>query len=312
MLLSETLVIFLVTVAIWLVYRYVRGPSWPRLVALGVVVGLCALARSELLLLAPFLIIPVVLGTRTKPWVTRWKWLAVAAVSCLAAVTPWLAFNLARFDHPVLFTDNLGGTLVVANCDSAYYGPNTGYWDYNCGTAVLERNGISAYEPGGRTDRVFRHDALAYLGDHTSRLPVVVAARLGRITGLFRPAQQMHLDIYLENTTDWVAQAGTLSFYAVAALAIVGGVIARRRRVALSPLLAPIVVALLASALFYAATRFRASAEPSLCLLAAVALAAAWDRWSPWARASSSTDSVAPAATNPVGPASPAPVASAS
>ena len=312
MLISETLVIFLVTTALWLTYRYVRAPSWPRLTVLGVVVGLCALARSELLLLAPLLVIPLALATRSVPWATRWRWLAVAGATCLAAVAPWLLFNLVRFDHAVLFTDNLGGTLVVANCDTAYYGANTGYWDYTCGAQALDRNGIGPYEPGGRTDQVFRQDALAYVRAHESRVPVVVLARLGRITGTFRPSQQMHLDIFLENTTDWVARAGAVTFYAVVALAVAGGVVLRRRRTAVYPLLVPVVVVLITTALFYAATRFRAAAEPSLCLLAAVALVAGWDRLRsgvsrPAARSSASTE----AAAGP-GPASAAPAASTS
>ena len=317
MLLSETLVVFLVVVALWLTYRFVNGPSWPRLAALGVVVGLCALARSELLLLAPLLVVPLALGSRSVPWASRWRWLGVAALACFAAVAPWLIFNLARFDHAVLFTDNLGGTLAVANCDRAYYGPNTGYWDYTCGSDVLDRNGIGPYEPGGRTDRVFRTDALAYIRAHESRLPVVVAARLGRITGTFRPSQQMHLDIFLENTTDWVAQSGTVSYYLVVALAVAGGLVLRRRRRAVYPLLAPIVVVLVTTALFYAATRFRAAAEPSLCLLAAVGLVALWG----WGRAALSgpvRSSVttehpepAPAEGDRPTPASPPPAASA-
>jgi 4-amino-4-deoxy-L-arabinose transferase-like glycosyltransferase len=320
MLLSETLVIFLVVVAVWLAYRYVHAPSWGRLATLAVVVGLCALARSELLLLAPLLVIPLALGTRSAPWSQRWRWLAAATMACLVAVAPWMVFNLTRFDHPVFFTDNLGGTLAVANCDSAYYGANVGYWDYHCGVDTLERHGLGSYAQAGMADRTFREDALAYIGSHKSRLPVVVLARLGRITGTFRPSQQMHLDIYLESTTDWVAQGGALSFYLVAGLAVVGGVVLRRRRVVVYPLLVPVAVVLIAAALFYAATRFRAAAEPSLCLLSAVAVVAGWDRWRAVGRGSTVSGPSEPASSEPAAtggppaspPASPAPAASTS
>ncbi len=59
-------------------------------------------------------------------------------------------------------------------------------------------------------------------------------------------------------------------------LAVAGAVLLRRRREAVFPLLAPVVTVLATCALFYAATRFRATAEGALCLLAAVALDAAW------------------------------------
>ncbi len=75
---------------------------------------------------------------------------------------------------------------------------------------------------------------------HESRIPIVIAARVGRITGLFRPRQEAHLDVYLENTTVWVSTWGLYTYYPMALLAIAGGVVLRRRREAVFPLLAPI------------------------------------------------------------------------
>jgi asparagine N-glycosylation enzyme membrane subunit Stt3 len=103
----------------------------------------------------------------------------------------------------------------------------------------------------------------------------VVAARLGRITGLYQPAQSAHLDVYLENTEQWVANLGLWSYYVLAGLAVAGAVVLRRRGETLLPLLAPIVTVLVTVAAFYAATRFRATAEGALCLLAAIAVDAA-------------------------------------
>ena len=57
-----------------------------------------------------------------------------------------------------------------------------------------------------------------------------MAARLGRITGLFRPRQEAHLDVYLENTTSWVSTCGLYTYYPMALLAVAGGVVLRRRR----------------------------------------------------------------------------------
>ena len=48
--------------------------------------------------------------------------------------------------------------------------------------------------------------------------------------------------------------------------------ILRRRGRPVFPLLAPIAAVIVTVALFYSATRFRASAEGALCLLAAVAI----------------------------------------
>jgi hypothetical protein len=60
--------------------------------------------------------------------------------------------------------------------------------------------------------------------------------------------------------------------------AAAGAVILRRRRVLVIPLLAPIACVLVTVAVFYAATRFRATAEGPIHVLVAVALVALWDR----------------------------------
>ena len=58
-------------------------------------------------------------------------------------------------------------------------------------------------------------------------------------------------------------------------LALAGAVLLRRRRPALLVLLAPVATVLLMAAVTYGTTRFRFAAEPSLCVLAAVALVTA-------------------------------------
>ena len=72
------------------------------------------------------------------------------------------------------------------------------------------------------------------------------------------------------------ARAGMYSFYALALLSVAGAIALRRRRtVPVFPLLVPPVMVLVTVITIYASTRFRASAEVSLCLLAAIALDAA-------------------------------------
>ena len=63
--------------------------------------------------------------------------------------------------------------------------------------------------------------------------------------------------------------------------AIAGGVVLFRRRTSMFPLLVPIVLVTVMAAIFYGVPRFRAPAEPSLAVLAAVAVVALWD----WVRA---------------------------
>ena len=126
-------------------------------------------------------------------------------------------FNLVRFDHPVFLSENLGGTLATSNCDAVYYGDQVGYWNYFCGQRILEEHGIGPYEFQGASDRILRQEAFRYISDHKSRVPVVVAARVGRITGLYQPRQEAQLDVYLENTEQWVSDSGLVAYYLMAA-----------------------------------------------------------------------------------------------
>ena len=105
--------------------------------------GLAALSRSELVLLALLLVLPLALLTprrrRPAPRSGAWPWPGRRPVLVL---TPWVAFNLARFDHTVLLSENIGGTLATSNCDQVYYGQLIGYWYYPCGQAILDAHHI--------------------------------------------------------------------------------------------------------------------------------------------------------------------------
>ena len=70
-----------------------------------------------------------------------------------------------------------------------------------------------------------------------------------------------------------MAIAGLIGSYIVTGLAIAGAVVLRRRRAApVFPLLVLPLIALLTVAATYGTTRFRATAETSLAILAAVAV----------------------------------------
>jgi 4-amino-4-deoxy-L-arabinose transferase-like glycosyltransferase len=277
MLMSETMVILAVLVTVWLAYRFWDHRTPGRLLALAAAVGLATLARSELGLLAPLLIVPIVLLVKERSWGWRVGWLAAAAGTVLAVLAPWLVLNQTRFEEPVLLSQNLGGTLAVSYCPTVFEGELLGYWDFHCGIRALDEAGVGPLgDP--RIDSTMREAGLKFASENLDRFPVVMAARMGRITGTFRPLQQRDLDVFLENTSRWVADAGTVTLPFVLVGAVAGSVILRRRRTFQLPLVAPIACVVITVLLFYAATRFRATAEGPLCVLAAVAVAALWDR----------------------------------
>ena len=192
----------------------------------------------------------------------------LAGVVCLAAaipVVPWVVHDLMRFEEPVFLSYGAGSVLQGANCDQTYGGERLGYWDGTC-NALTDTAGDGSVESGRRRDLAFD-----YMGDHLDRLPVVVAARVGRLWGVFRPIETAR-DNQFEGRPMWASVAGLVMFVPLAAFAAAGLVILRRRRVPLIPLVAPIVIVTLMAAMFYGLIRFRVPAEVSLVVLAAVAL----------------------------------------
>ena len=101
----------------------------------------------------------------------------------------------------------------------------------------------------------------------------MVAARLGAIVGIYQPSAQVNLDSAIEGREIWLARLGLYTFWAFGLASIAGAVLVRRRgQVPVFPLLVPPVMVAVTVVLTYASTRFRASAEVVLCVLAAVAV----------------------------------------
>jgi 4-amino-4-deoxy-L-arabinose transferase-like glycosyltransferase len=243
---------------------------------LGVLCGLATLARSELILTVPLVLGVLALTARDVSWSRRWQWVVIGGLVSAAVIAPWVGYNLSRFDKPVYLSAQLGGTVVAANCESTYYGKYLGFKDYACQSAAAAEakktkpsfDRLSAADKDAEFGRIGNQ----YVKDHLSRLPIVVAARWGRILGVFRPAQEVHAEHRDFELEPWVGYLLTISFYFAAALSVAGIVGLRRRRERVWPLLALPVIVLVSVALTFGQTRYRAPAEVSLVLLGAVGI----------------------------------------
>jgi 4-amino-4-deoxy-L-arabinose transferase-like glycosyltransferase len=301
MLLAETMSIFTVVLVLWSGYRFWDEPTAGRAAWLGFCCGLAALARPEFILTLPLLLLPLVVILRTAPWRHRLGWLTVGGATALATLAPWVAFNLSRFEEPVYMSTNFAVTMAAANCDSTYYGDLIGYKDWNC--AVEAHEAAAARNPGwdefdaSQRDQQLRPDVSHYVRDRVKRTAVVVAARMARVLKLYGVGQEIDYDNLRHGQELGVVYAGLASWYVVAGLAVAGAVTLRRRRdVPVYPLLAVPAIVLVAVAVTFAQTRYRAPAEPAVVVLAAVAIDA---RLSP-RRAVPSTEADADAVRVPV------------
>jgi 4-amino-4-deoxy-L-arabinose transferase-like glycosyltransferase len=276
-LLSETMSIFMVSVTLWSAYRFWDVPNWRRAAWLGLFSGLAALTRPELILMLPLLLLPLAALVKAVPLRRKAGWLAVGGATALATLAPWVAFNFSRFDEPVYISTNFGSAMAAANCDSTYYGDLIGYKDYDCaaeifGAAAARTPGWNGLD-GSQRERQVRREVFRYIGDHVDRVPLVVAARVGRALKVYGVAQEIDYDDLIHRQERWVVYAGLVSWYVVAGLAIAGAVVLRRRReVPVFPLLVVPAIVLMAVAAIFAQTRYRAPAEPAVVVLAAVAI----------------------------------------
>jgi 4-amino-4-deoxy-L-arabinose transferase-like glycosyltransferase len=271
---SETMSIFAATLCVWMAYRYWHVPSATRAVALGLAVSLAILARSELALFVPLLVVPVVLSRSQMSWSERWKRLLMAGLVILVLIGPWVAYNRSRFDKPVYLSNGLGVTMLTANCDGTYHGPDTGYWQIGCAIPTEDR--IKAWTlDQSVVDSIFRHEAVDYIKAHKGRFAVVKLVRWARYAGIWdltHHFDQVHKDEFPEGREPYVAWTSAFMWFVIAPLAIAGAVVLRRRRIPVYLVAAPIVITIIAVTMTFYQNRYRASAETAFCLLAAVAI----------------------------------------
>jgi len=270
---SETVAGVTVVGTLLVVYSLRDRPRVRTALLCGACCGLVALARAELILFVPLLAVPAALTSRGT---TRRRGLALAAsavAATLLVVGPWVLYNESRFKDTTLLSTNDGITLAGANCDHVYYGNAVGLWYFGPPCIAPPAPGDQSQVSAG-----YRRQAVDYARAHKRRLPIVVAARIGRTWSVFRPRDMVTYNVG-EGRERWVTVLGLITYYPLALLALAGGwILARRRQGVLWPLLMPAIAVTVSVALTYGQTRFRAAAEPSIVLLAAVALVAIWTR----------------------------------
>jgi hypothetical protein len=195
-------------------------------------------------------------------------------------VTPWTIYNLGRFQHPVLLSNNGGSAIAQGNCSITYYGPYTGYYSLGC---------LPPHPHGDQSVRnsTDLHFGLTYLEHHVGRLPVVLFAREGRTFGFWNPFQQVQLDAQWEGngpsvlgasyvpTAIWVNRLALFGFWIMLVPAVTGVIVLRRQKNPVYPLLGFFGIVILTVAATYGEPRYRAAVEVPLVLLAAVGINAA-------------------------------------
>lgn len=301
---SESVSVLMVSLALWAAHRLLTevdartvtpvgavGSSMARparaaaaaAVVAGVLAGLAALARSELALLTPAVMVLVAIRLlRGRPAGTRWvrslMLPLVVGLSSLLTVAPWVVFNMVRFEETVTLTTNDGTTLLGSYCDASFSGPNIGGWSLLC--VVADPDYSMDEEPSVRSARQ-RDLAIDYAKEHVGDLPKVVVARIGRTLDLYGLDSLVAQDVG-EERYRWASWAGIVMWWVLAVAAVVGGVVLRRRTAPttwpLWLLLCPVASVTITTVVFYGGHRIRSSMEPTVIVLAALAFVALANR----------------------------------
>ena len=271
MILSETMAIFMTAVALTAAYAFWRSPTTRNACLLGLACGVTALSRTELVALFPLVVIPLALLVRDADWGRRARLALVACLMGGVVLGPWVVFNLTRFEETTTMTSGTGSALSAASCDEVWNGNLIGYYA-NC----FQGPWPDASLDESQRDLVPRKQAIEYTKDHISRFPLVVAARVGRLWGLFKPGQTTAFDWWIEGRGRAPSWIGLFAYYALWPFAIYGLVLMRRRRIPILPLVAIAVIATFAAAITFGVTRYRAPAEVALVVAAAIGIATVW------------------------------------
>jgi len=276
LILSESMYIPLAAWALFFAYRAYEEPSVRRILELTVVLALGSLTRSEPFLMFFLLLTPMVMLHPKLEWRDRFRRTAMAAGLAMLILAPWVGRNVTIFDEPTYLAVGPGYVLELGNCDDTYSGPFLGYWSASCDDGTTWPEG--ADESGIGAAKYAK--ASEYIGDHLSEQPKVVAARVGRILGIYRPIQGIDFDVFFERRVRSHVTVGLWGHYAAMILAIPGAML-WRRRTTLLPVIAVAGVSIFTAAITFGISRYRLGADLVFVILAAVTLGHLLGRYGP-------------------------------
>ncbi len=302
MLLTETVFILVTAIALLFTYRYYASQGRGDVLVLSVALTAAMLVRPESALMFVVLLVPLVATRVSLSARERVVQLGAAALVPIVCLAPWVAYNLSRFDEPVLLSNGLGQTLLAGNCDATYSGDKLGFWDFSCIPSEVDLSGERPDLSG--LDATYRDRALDYMSEHSDALPRVVAARVLRLWGVFRPNQSVGLDGMVEGRAGGepghglrIALEAMWAYFVLLPAAVAGAFLLARRRVQILPLFAQALIVTIVAAGTFGLTRYRAGVEVSIVVLAAVTLGWLWS----WLTGVSDDDVV----IGPIGPIGP-------
>ena len=279
---SESLALLLCSILVWRLVVFARHPTTANSVWLGVIGGFAALTRAEVVVLLPLALVPLAWRHLSGPLATRARYVVTSGVVMVAIMAPWVVRNMTAFEKPLFLSGGDGITMAAVSCDEVYYGKDfLGWWSPVC---IADRP-LPADADASIRNEIFRERATEYISNNQRRLPVVLAARLGRMWGLYRPGNPFNspqpgdtlIFAVIEGQTEVAARVALVQYYLLIPAALGGAVALWRRRRPVWIFLVPGLTSMLVAMLTFGNLRYRAPFEISLVLMGAVGLVAGFD-----------------------------------
>jgi 4-amino-4-deoxy-L-arabinose transferase-like glycosyltransferase len=270
-LMSETLYVPLVLLALLLAQRARDHPSPGAWVALGVTIGAATLVRQDALLLIIAALVPAAILTHANPRRVI-RDIAIGLGATTLVLAPWMIRNEIRVGTPTLSSVSASMAIGATNCRATYYGAHIGWWSYDCVHPELGfRMSETAY-----SNKILG-DGLSYAVGHSSRWPNVLAARLRRMWGFWSPGAQAHLEAAESRNFGWQQLAWAVSIVILGG-GLAGIVLLGKRGAPITLLVAPLAMTTVIAIASYGNSRFRGPAECALAIGTAALLTTLWER----------------------------------
>lgn len=274
---SEPLAVLMVLILLLVAFNYKRFQDIIEVktsinLLLGAAIGLATLTRSELLLTGTLIAIFVSFSRNFYTWGKR---LFLIGLSCLVILSPWVGYNLNRFEKPVLLSIGSDITFASAYCDETFYGEFTGYWSFQCQELAWEyARAMATTDDPDQSElmpfvKTYWRD---YLSNNKRRAVTVVPLRVGRALGVYKPRQQMRLERYVDDKSPEVIYSSWAFFYLLAPLSLIGFRRGRLTSISKIIFLTPILTSILTVSITWGNPRYRFSIDVIMVILGSIGI----------------------------------------
>lgn len=242
------------------------------LVILGASIGVATLTRSELLLTGGIILTVVTFSKNLVAWIKR---VLIASIAVVVTLSPWVGYNLSRFEKPVYLSIGSDITFASAYCDDTFYGDLIGYWSYSCQQKAWDyaNDRVDVKNPDQSELMPYVKEYWQdYLSNNLHQAVKVVPLRIGRALGLYKPAQQMNLEQLVDGKSKEVTYGAWFLFYGLTPVALLGLLKSKLDRTQKLLLLTPVMTSIIVVGTTWGNPRYRFSIDIVLIILGALGL----------------------------------------